>query len=74
MLTICHFLLMKCIKYKKTMSISWKTNHLMFKASNSQRSFFQVAVKVLEGETIPMEQVVVLDMGAEGALGISTGG
>lgn len=46
----------------------------MFKASNSQRSLFQVAVKVLEGETFPMEQVVVLDMGAEGALGISTGG
>lgn len=47
---------------------------MLFKASNSQISFFQVAVKVLEGETIPMEQVVVLDMGAEGALGISMGG
>lgn len=36
--------------------------------------FFQDAVTVLERETIQMELVVVLDMGAEGALGISTGG
>ena len=36
--------------------------------------FLQVAVTVLERETIQMELVVVLDMGAEGALGISMGG
>lgn len=31
-------------------------------------------MKVLEGETIPMELVVVLDMGEEVGLGISMGG
>lgn len=46
----------------------------MYYAFNRLKSFFQVAVTVLERETIQMELVVVLDMGAEGVLGISMGG
>lgn len=46
--------------------------HLLI-VESEEALFFQVAVKVLERETIQMELVVVLGMGVEGALDISMG-